>query len=45
VIWLGIDYTAARAALDLAGLRVTPEVWDEVRTIEEGAVEEMNRHG
>jgi hypothetical protein len=45
VIWLGIDYAAARAALDLAGLSVTPEIWNDVRTIEEGATEEMNRRG
>lgn len=45
VVWLGLDYTAARAGLDLAGIEMTPEVWDDVRAIEAGAIEEMNRRG
>lgn len=45
VIWLGIDYAAARAGLDLAGIAVTPDCWSEVRVIEEGAIEELNRSG
>lgn len=43
LIWLGLDYGAAKAALDLAGLTVTPAVWDDVRQIEGGAIEELNR--
>lgn len=43
LIWLGLDYGAAKAALDLAGISVTPAVWDEVRLIEGGAIEELNR--
>lgn len=45
VIWVGLDYGAARAALDLAGLTVTPETWADVRAIEGGAIEELNRRG
>lgn len=45
IIWLGIDYAAAKAALDLAAITVTPDVWNDVRTIEEGAIEELNRRG
>lgn len=42
VIWLGLDYGAARAALELAGLAMTPGLWSEVRLIEQGAIEELN---
>ena len=45
VVWLGLDYTAARAGLDLAGITMTPDVWDDVRAIETAAIEEMNRRG
>ena len=45
VIWVGLDYAAAHAALDLAGLTVTPEIWADVRAIEGGAIEELNRRG
>lgn len=43
VIWLGLDYTAARAGLELAGIEMHPDLWAEVRTIETGAIEELNR--
>ncbi len=43
VIFVSIDYTAARHGLDLAGIEVSPEIWDDVRSIEAGAVEELNR--
>ncbi|MFD1914112.1 DUF1799 domain-containing protein [Halodurantibacterium flavum] len=45
VRWIGLDYTAAQAGLALAGLTVTPELWSEIRLIEAGAVEELNRRG
>ena len=45
VVWIGLDYAAARAALDLAGMTVTPEIWADVRAIEGGAIEELNRRG
>ncbi|MBJ2150603.1 DUF1799 domain-containing protein [Paracoccus sp. IB05] len=43
VIFLGLDYAAARHGLDLAEVRVSPEIWDDVRSIEAGAIEELNR--
>ena len=43
IVWLGLDYAGARAGLDLAGIGVSPEIWDEVRTIEGAAIEELNR--
>lgn len=43
LIWLGLDAAAAKAALDLEHLDVTPEVWRQVRIIESGAIEELNR--
>ena len=45
VVWLGLDYAAAKVGLDLAGIGVSPEEWNEVRTIEGAAVEELNRRG
>lgn len=45
VVWLGLDYAAARAGLELAEISVSAEEWDEVRTIEGAAVEELNRRG
>lgn len=39
---IGLDYTAARAGLELAGIEVTPGVWAEVREIERGARAAMN---
>lgn len=42
VVWMGLDYGAAKAGLDLAGMNVTPATWAEVRCIEEGATLELN---
>lgn len=39
----GLDYGAAEAALRLAGIAMTPELWLQVRLIEDGAVEARNR--
>ena len=43
----GLDYAAARAGLDLAGIAMTPELWSDIRMIEMGAIaashEEANR--
>ncbi len=41
--WLGLDYAAVRDGLDLAGISVTPVVWEELRLIEAGAVSELNK--
>lgn len=43
VHWTGLDYAAAQAGLSLAGLSLTPEAWNDLRLIEAGAIEEMNR--
>jgi len=45
VVWIGLDYTAARAGLELAGISITPECWSDVRVIEEGALMELNQNG
>ncbi len=45
IVWLGLDYAAARAGLDLAGIEISPQLWDDVRAIEAGAIEELNRRG
>jgi hypothetical protein len=39
---IGLDYTAAQAGLELAGIAVTPAVWADVREIERGARAAMN---
>lgn len=41
-VFLGLDYTAVRAGFDLAGLTVTPPLWDQVRLIEDGAKHVLN---
>ncbi|ODM48393.1 hypothetical protein A9320_19270 [Ruegeria sp. PBVC088] len=41
--WLGLDYTAAEAGLRLAGINVTPDLWADIRQIEQGAKEALNR--
>lgn len=38
----GLDYQGARAGFELAGIEMTAERWAEVRTIEAGAVAELN---
>jgi hypothetical protein len=41
--WIGLDYAAVRAGLELSGVTVTPETWMDLRLIETGALDEMNR--
>ena len=36
---MGMDYTAARAGRDCAGINITPDLFAEVRKIEHGALE------
>lgn len=38
VAYIGLDYGAAKAALDLAGIEVTPAVWRDLQDIEHGAL-------
>jgi hypothetical protein len=40
--FLGLDYTAVRAGLDLAGIEVTPDLWSDVQIIEAGALAGLN---
>jgi len=40
--FLGLDYAAAKAGLDLAGIEVGPELWAEVRVIEAAAAAALN---
>jgi hypothetical protein len=39
---LALDYAAAPAAFDLAGLEVSPETWGQMRIIEQGALAALN---
>lgn len=39
----GLDYTAVRAGLDLAGITPTPALWSDVQLIEAGALGALNR--
>lgn len=43
LLWSGLDYAAAAAAFALSGLNPSPSVWEQVRQIESGAIEELNR--
>jgi Phage related hypothetical protein (DUF1799) len=38
----GLDYGALRVGLDAAEVRVTPELWGDIRIIESGAMAAMN---
>jgi len=40
--WLGLDHAAAEAGLRLAGIEVTPDLWADIRQIEQGAKEALN---
>ncbi|WP_226779508.1 DUF1799 domain-containing protein [Oceaniglobus trochenteri] len=42
LIWMGLDHGAVRAGLELAGIVMTPDLWEEVRGIELGALEVLN---
>mgnify|MGYP000722092218 CR=1 FL=1 len=39
---LGLDYSNARSAWDLAGLNITPALFAQVQLIERGAIAEWN---
>ena len=40
--FIGLDYTAVRAGLELAGIEMTPDLWSEVQLIEAGACKGLN---
>lgn len=39
---MGLDYAAARDGLEMAGITVSPETWNDLRLIEAGALNELN---
>ncbi|MBW4984737.1 DUF1799 domain-containing protein [Mameliella sp. CS4] len=41
--WVGLDHAAVKAGLSLAGIEVTPDLWADIRQIEQGAKEALNR--
>lgn len=41
-LWKGLDYTAVKAGLDLAGIAVTPAEWADVQIIEAAATAALN---
>lgn len=41
--YIGLDYTAAKYGLDFAGVTVSPATWMDLRLIETGALNELNR--
>lgn len=43
VHWIGLDYGAVRDGLELAGIEMTPETWADLKLIEAGACNELNR--
>lgn len=43
VLVQGLDYSGARAGLELAGVAATPDLWSDIQMIEAGAVGELNR--
>lgn len=42
MIWLGLDYGAVKAGLEMAGLALTPEAWADFQLIEAGAKAALN---
>lgn len=41
--FIGLDYGAVKDGFELSGLEVTPELWADLRLIESGARDELNR--
>lgn len=41
--WIGLDYGRVRDGLALAGIEITPQTWADLRLIEAGATEELNK--
>lgn len=38
----GLDYTACEAGFRMAGIEMTPDLWDAVQVIEQGAKAQLN---
>jgi hypothetical protein len=43
LFYIGLDYTAATAGLENAGIEITPDLWAALRIMEGAAIEELNR--
>ncbi|WP_181364443.1 DUF1799 domain-containing protein [Ascidiaceihabitans donghaensis] len=41
IVPIALDYTAARAGLKLAGIKIKPKVWADLQTIELAALKAM----
>ena len=41
--WIGLDYAAVSAGFAFADIDMTPEVWADLRLIEAGALDELNK--
>ncbi|WP_299370420.1 DUF1799 domain-containing protein [uncultured Tateyamaria sp.] len=41
-VFLGLDVVQAEAELRMAGIAVTPHLWDQIRIIEQGAKRGLN---
>lgn len=39
---LGLDYTGCEAGFRMAGIEMTPDLWDAVQVIEQGAKAQLN---
>lgn len=42
LVTIGLNYASAKAGLELAGIDVTPDLWDDILVIEAGAVPALN---
>jgi hypothetical protein len=42
LLTIGLNYASAKAGLELAGIDVTPELWDDILVIEAGALPALN---
>jgi len=45
VLYVGLDYSACRVGLELAGISVTPELWSGLQLLERIATEVLNAAG
>lgn len=41
--WIGLDYAAARAGIEAAGVAMTPALWEGVRVMEKAALPVLNK--
>lgn len=42
LLTIGLNYANAKAGLELAGIDVTPDLWDDILVIEAGALPALN---